>query len=57
MLLASINTHEDVKAAVANAVYIHGACSEEWVKNKGEQTMMAHDFDSLLPERCYYFSN
>jgi ADP-dependent NAD(P)H-hydrate dehydratase / NAD(P)H-hydrate epimerase len=57
MLLASINSHVGVKEAIANAVYIHGACSDKWVQHRGEQTMSAHDFDSLLPEVCYYFSN
>ena len=53
MLLASVNTHENLKEAVANTVYIHGACADEWIKKNGVQTMSAHDFDSLLPEICY----
>ena len=55
MLLASVNTHEDIKEAVANTVYLHGACADEWIKNHGRQTMSAHDFDSLLPEVCYQY--
>jgi ADP-dependent NAD(P)H-hydrate dehydratase / NAD(P)H-hydrate epimerase len=55
MLLASMNTHDSVKEAVANAVYLHGKCADEWVKKNGVQTMSAHDFDSLLPEVCYHY--
>ena len=55
MLLASVNTHEGVKEAVANTVFLHGACADEWIKNHGVQTMSAHDFDSLLPEICYHY--
>ena len=55
MLLASVNTHENIKEAVANTVYLHGACADEWIKNYGRQTMSAHDFDLLLPEVCYQY--
>jgi NAD(P)H-hydrate repair Nnr-like enzyme with NAD(P)H-hydrate dehydratase domain len=55
MLLASVNTHEGVKEAVANTVFLHGACADEWIKKHGVQTMLAHDFDSLLPEICYRY--
>ena len=55
MLLASVNTHENIKEAVANTVYLHGACADEWIKNHGRQTMSAHDFDLLLPEVCYQY--
>ena len=57
MLLASVNTHENIKEAVANTVYLHGACADEWIKNHGRQTMSAHDFDSLLPEVCYQYGH
>ena len=50
MLLASVGTHNEIKEAVANAVYIHGACADEWVLQHGEQTMLAHDFNSILPK-------
>jgi len=56
MLLASVGTHESVKEAVANAVYLHGACADEWIKENGEQSMSAHDFDHLLPEICYHYA-
>lgn len=56
MLLASIGTHKEVEAAIANAVYLHGVCADEWVQFNGGQTMTAHDFDRLLPEICYRYS-
>ena len=31
MLLASVGTHDRIEEAVANAVYIHGLCADEWV--------------------------
>lgn len=55
MLLASVNTHNDIHAAVANAVYIHGVCADEWIKQNGNQTMTAHDFDKLIPKISYNF--
>ena len=57
MLLASVNTHNSIHAAVANAVFIHGACGDEWIRQNGVQTMSAHDFDRLLPKVCYDFSH
>ena len=59
MLLASVCSYKQngIKATVANAVYIHGACSDKWVQRYGEQTMAAHDFDRLLPEVTYRFMN
>lgn len=56
MLLASLGTHQNEKAAILNAVYVHGLCADEWVKTKGEQTMSAHDFDQLLPLICSRYS-
>lgn len=56
MLLASIGTHESIKAAVANAVFIHGACADDWVKENGDQALSAHDFDRLLPKICRHYS-
>ena len=50
MLTASIGTCKNIKDAVANAVYIHGLCADEWLKTNGEQTMLAHDFNQLLPK-------
>ncbi|WP_394231669.1 NAD(P)H-hydrate dehydratase [Niallia oryzisoli] len=52
MLLASIGIHENIHAAVANAVYIHGACADYWIKENGDHTLSAHDFNHLLPRIC-----
>ena len=55
MLLASVGIHNRIEEAVANAVYIHGLCADEWVRNNGEQTMLAHDISGMLPEICWRF--
>jgi ADP-dependent NAD(P)H-hydrate dehydratase / NAD(P)H-hydrate epimerase len=55
MLLASVGIHNRIKDAVANAVYIHGHCADEWIKYNGEQTMLAHDISRILPEICCQF--
>lgn len=52
MLIASIGTHSVIKEAVANAVFLHGACADEWLLHNGEETMLAHDFHHLLPKVC-----
>lgn len=52
MLLAAAGTRQKVEEAVANAVYIHGACADEWVGRFGEGTMAASDFARLLPAVC-----
>ncbi|GER66764.1 hypothetical protein BpJC7_23640 [Weizmannia acidilactici] len=49
MLLANICTHDNIKEAVANAVYIHGACADLWIRENGAATLTAHDFSQLLP--------
>ncbi|WEG12921.1 NAD(P)H-hydrate dehydratase [Pullulanibacillus sp. KACC 23026] len=50
LLLASLSFYSNLKAGVANAVYIHGLCSDEWIKENGETALVAHDFASLLPK-------
>lgn len=52
MLLAAAGTHRRIEDAVANAVYLHGECADEWIIRNGEGTMVAHDFAGLLPEVC-----
>lgn len=52
MLLAAAGTYDRLEEGVANAVYIHGACADEWIEQNGDQTMTAHDFSSLLPKVC-----
>lgn len=49
MLLASLSNHTDYKAAVANAVYLHGECADLWIQEKGEASLVAHDLGLLLP--------
>ncbi|WP_018663735.1 bifunctional ADP-dependent NAD(P)H-hydrate dehydratase/NAD(P)H-hydrate epimerase [Heyndrickxia acidiproducens] len=55
MLLAAVCTHEDMKAAVANTVYIHGACADAWVRENGSGTLAAHEFSQLLPKVMHEF--
>jgi NAD(P)H-hydrate epimerase len=55
ILLASLGNHIDEKAALANAVFIHGLCSDVWVEKHGTQTLAAHDFARLLPEVCHRY--
>ncbi len=57
MLLASVATHERIEEAVANAVYIHGVCADEWVRYNGDQTMLAHDIGRILPSICWKVLN
>lgn len=38
------------KAAVANAVYLHGLCADLFVKTKGVRSMLAGDIPDILPE-------
>ena len=56
MLLAAAGTYDQIEDGVANAVYIHGACADEWIEQNGEQTMTAHDFSTLLPKVCKSFT-
>lgn len=50
MILAMLCTHEHIEAAVANAVYLHGKCSDIWCGNFLEDSLLASDFDQLLPQ-------
>ena len=56
MLLASVGLHPIIEEAVANAVYIHGLCADEWVRSNGDQTMLAHDMGGILPEILWKFA-
>ncbi|WP_203362696.1 NAD(P)H-hydrate dehydratase [Bacillus sp. REN10] len=49
MLLASMLRLKSDRVAVANAVYLHGACADAWIENNGPSSMAAHDIDHLLP--------
>ncbi|WP_071394537.1 bifunctional ADP-dependent NAD(P)H-hydrate dehydratase/NAD(P)H-hydrate epimerase [Bacillus tuaregi] len=57
MLLASVGIQQNTKAAIANAVFIHGACADYWIKENGDQAMSAHDFDQLLPKVCRHYAS
>ena len=48
MLLALVATEKDIKYAVTNAVFLHGLCADEYVKQKEERTMLASDITEYL---------
>lgn len=52
MLLAAAGTHKSIEEAVANAVFLHGKCADEWIISNGEGTMVANDFARMLPAVC-----
>ncbi len=48
MLLALVATEKDMKYSVTNAVFLHGLCADEYVKQKEERTMLASDITEYL---------
>ncbi|WP_142830008.1 NAD(P)H-hydrate dehydratase [Planococcus soli] len=50
MMLGMLCCHENWKHAVLNAVHLHGACADEWVKQYSPHTLLAHELTGLLPE-------
>ncbi|TFE01349.1 NAD(P)H-hydrate dehydratase [Jeotgalibacillus sp. R-1-5s-1] len=50
MISGMLCCHKDWKHAVLNAVYLHGACADEWIKTKSSHTMLASEITKLLPE-------
>lgn len=50
ILTSFLATHDSVKEAVKNAVYIHGLCADYWAQTYSEHSMVARDFASLLPK-------
>ncbi|AGK53337.1 carbohydrate kinase [Bacillus sp. 1NLA3E] len=50
MILAMICTHDNERAAIANAVYLHGKCAEYWTIDHSEESMLASDFSEILPK-------
>lgn len=50
MMLGMLCCHTDWKQAVLNAVYLHGACADEWTKTRSPHTMLAHELTEFLPE-------
>lgn len=49
MIVSMLSTHHSVKDAVRNAVYIHGLCANRWSESYNEASMVASDFNTLLP--------
>lgn len=50
MMLGMLCCHENWRHAVLNAVYLHGACADEFIKTRSPHTMLAHNIAGLLPE-------
>lgn len=50
MMLGMLCCHTDWKHAVLNAVHLHGACADEWVKHHSPHTLLAHELTELLPK-------
>ncbi|MFY4775635.1 NAD(P)H-hydrate dehydratase [Metabacillus sp. RGM 3146] len=50
MLTAFLCNHKNSMHAAANAVFLHGFTSDEWVKERGMRTMTATDISDLLPK-------
>lgn len=50
MMLGMLCCHENWKHAVLNAVYLHGACADQWTTKKSPHTLLAHELSGLLPE-------
>lgn len=55
MLLAFISAEPNLKAAIANAVYFHGASAEHW--SQAERGLAASDLSDLLPVAMKPFEN
>ncbi|MGH2317917.1 NAD(P)H-hydrate dehydratase [Planococcus sp. SE5232] len=50
MMLGMLCSHSDWKHAVLNAVHLHGACADEWIRSRSPHTLLAHELTDLLPE-------
>lgn len=50
MLIGMIHNTRSLEDAVRNAVYIHGLCADEWKKDAATHSMVASDFQFLLPK-------
>lgn len=49
IMVSMLATHKNWKEAIANAVYIHGLCADQWTEQYSEASMVASDFNKLLP--------
>ena len=50
MLLGFLCFHENWQHAVLNAVHLHGACSDEWIKTRSPHTLLVHELSTMLPK-------
>ncbi|KIL50715.1 carbohydrate kinase [Jeotgalibacillus alimentarius] len=50
MITGMLCCHDDWKHAILNAVYLHGACADHWIKTRSPHTMLASELSELLPE-------
>lgn len=57
MILGMLCCHSNWRHAVLNAVYLHGACADEWVTTRSAHTMLAHEISDLLPGVWGRFEN
>ncbi|MEK3799330.1 NAD(P)H-hydrate dehydratase [Peribacillus sp. FSL H8-0477] len=48
ILLAFISSANDIKSAIANAVYLHGASAEYWSETRAETSLLASDVSENL---------
>lgn len=49
MMLGMLCCHENWRHAILNAVYLHGACADEWSQTRSSHTLLAHELTALLP--------
>lgn len=49
MILACVTSYKDVRSAVCNAVYLHGACADYWSQKQAVTSMLASDISLSLP--------
>lgn len=57
MILGMLCCHENWKHAVLNAVYLHGACADEWLTTRSAHTLLAHELMDVLPIVWKRFEN
>lgn len=50
MMLGMLCFHNNWQHAVLNAVHLHGACADEWIRSRSAHTLVAHELTELLPE-------
>ncbi|TAA72705.1 NAD(P)H-hydrate dehydratase [Planococcus salinarum] len=49
MILGMLCFHDNWQHAVLNAVHLHGACADEWIRSRSAHTLVAHELTELLP--------